>query len=283
MTSLMYSFYHAYKTITYKTITYKTMMSRANTYQRLDRLEQLTAILKADQALTIGYLAKEFQISRRTLFRDIAILRERGLPIETEKGRGGGIRLHHRWGVGRLQLESQEVIDILLSLAVAESMNSTLFMGHLSSIKHKLMASLSSQQKQAIQQLRQRIHIGEAAIPNLLASYNTNLAEKNMGEENAGKENDNLSPLHHAFLFKKQLRIDYKNAKGEQTQRQIEPHYLYLSYPIWYVLAWDYLRADFRIFRCDRISKAHIVEQSFIVKPLSDFKPILTRQDAVPL
>lgn len=251
-------------------------MSRANTYQRLDRLEQLTAILKADQALTIGYLAKEFQISRRTLFRDINILRERGLPIETDKGRGGGIRLHRNWGIGRLQLESQEIIDILLSLAIAESMNSTLFMGSLSSIKHKLMASFSTRQKESIQQLRQRIHIGEAAIPNLLASYNTNLADKQTQQLE-------LSALHDAFLFTKQLDIEYRDVKKQLSQRKIEPHYLYLSYPIWYILAWDTLRMDFRIFRCDRILSAKVCEEHFAVKPLKDFSEVLTKQRAMTL
>ncbi|TBR41435.1 WYL domain-containing protein [Marinomonas agarivorans] len=253
-------------------------MSRTNTYQRLERLEKLTAMLKAEGVLTTAYLAETFGISERTLFRDIAILRQRGLPIDADKGRGGGIRLHRNWGLGRLQLESQEMIDILLSLTIAERMNSTLFMGNIASIKHKLMASFSTQQKAAIGQLRQRIHIGDAAQPNLLAAYHTSLAEQKVQTNPL-----ELSSLQHAFLFTQRVEIGYKSIKGEQTQRVIEPHYLYLSYPVWYVLAWDELRQDFRIFRCDRLLYASLLVEPFRLKPLSDFTSVLTQHNVVTL
>lgn len=253
-------------------------MNRSNTYQRLERLEKLTAMLKADGVLKTADLADNFGISERTLFRDIAILRQRGLPIDADRGRGGGIRLHRNWGVGRLQLENQEMIDLLLSLTIAEQMNSTLFMGSITSIKHKLMASFSSQKKIAVHQLRQRIHIGDTAQPNLLAAYNTNHAEQSKHGAPL-----TLSALQQAFLFTQHVEIDYVDMKSEQTKRVIQPHYLYLSYPIWYTLAWDTLRHDFRIFRCDRILTATLKTETFKVRPLNDFNAVLTRQNAVTL
>lgn len=69
-------------------------MNRANAKDRLDRLEQLTAILKSEDALTSKIIAAKLNISERTLFRDIGILRELGLPIEANKGRCGGIKIH---------------------------------------------------------------------------------------------------------------------------------------------------------------------------------------------
>ncbi|WP_392385190.1 helix-turn-helix transcriptional regulator [Marinomonas primoryensis] len=245
-------------------------MNRANTNKHLDRLDQLTAILKSEGAITAQSLATELGVSTRTLFRDVALLRERGLPIDADKGRGGGIQLHRSWGVGRLTLENQEVIDLLLSLAIAESMNSHLFMTSLSSIKHKLMASFSAQQKDKLRTLRQRIHIGESASPHVLASYNNNLKEAKI---------ETQSPLYSAFLFSKVVSIDYKDFHNVSTTRNIEPHYLYLSYPAWYVLAWDTLRKDFRIFRCDRIENAILTEQSFDLRPLSDFNVVLTERN----
>ncbi|MCW4628166.1 helix-turn-helix transcriptional regulator [Marinomonas rhodophyticola] len=116
-------------------------MTRANTTQRMDRLEQAHRAVKSHAALTTKMVAAELNISERTLFRDIAILRERGLPIEADKGRGGGIRLHHQWGVGRVSLGNHEIIDLLISLAMAESMGSTLFVDNIKSLRHKLMAS----------------------------------------------------------------------------------------------------------------------------------------------
>ncbi len=73
-------------------------MSRATTLGRPQRLDLLASRLKADEAMTVPVLADEFGISARTLFRDLAILRDRGLPVEADRGRGGGVRLHPVWG-----------------------------------------------------------------------------------------------------------------------------------------------------------------------------------------
>ncbi|MCZ2721385.1 WYL domain-containing protein [Marinomonas sp. 15G1-11] len=252
-------------------------MSRANTTRHLDRLEQLTAILKSEDALTTKRIAAELNISERTLFRDIGLLRERGLPIEADKGRGGGIKLHRNWGVGRLSLENQEVIDLLISLAISESMGQTLFMGNIQRVRNKLMASFSPKQKEKIHQLRQRIHIGAQASPETLSSFH------HQHEANTVKANPTIEKIHNAFMFHQRLRIVYKDFHDKETQRDIEAHYLYLGFPIWYLLAWDHLRNDVRIFRYDRIIKAEIKPQEFTVRPLEDFSAILTQQDVKTL
>ena len=248
-------------------------MTRANTTKHLDRLELLTAILKSEDALTSKMIAEELNISERTLFRDIGILRERGLPIEADKGRGGGIKLHRNWGVGRLSLESQEIIDVLISLAIAESMGPTLFMGSIHTVRHKLMASFSPKQKEQIHQLRQRIHIGEQVSSDVLQSFSTNKHQTKAW----------IETLHQAFLFNRRLSIIYQDFHNQETQRNIEVHYLYLGFPVWYLLAWDHLRNDARIFRYDRIKQADILPQEFTVRPLSDFNAILTKQNVKTL
>ena len=65
-------------------------MPRSSTISRIQRLEIITARLKSEQPTTIGEIAKEVGVSVRTLSRDIEVLREQGLPIDTEIGRGGG-------------------------------------------------------------------------------------------------------------------------------------------------------------------------------------------------
>lgn len=66
--------------------------------------------------MAIGALADEFGVSRRTLTRDIALLRDRGLPVDADRGRGGGVRVASTWGVGRLTLDYREAVDLLVSL-----------------------------------------------------------------------------------------------------------------------------------------------------------------------
>ncbi|MCA2994710.1 helix-turn-helix domain-containing protein, partial [Gemmatimonas sp.] len=68
---------------------------------RTDRLELLARTLGDRPGISAATLAEEFGLSERTVFRDLESLRDRGYPIEGERGRGGGLRLHPNWGLGR--------------------------------------------------------------------------------------------------------------------------------------------------------------------------------------
>ena len=234
-------------------------MTKSNTQEHMSRLDQLSSMLKSGDYLTVGELAADLDVSRRTLHRDINILRDRGLPIDADKGRGGGIRLHRNWGIGRLSLSDQEAIDLLMSLAIASQMQSPLFMASLKSVRHKLMASFSSHQKYEIDTLKERIRIGGSASPFMLSSYETVLE-------------GSIKPLNRAFLFKQQLEIKYRRADKQLTTRIIEPHHLYLNYPMWYILAWDELRQDYRTFRCDRMEQASVCDTNFKLRPFTEFQ-----------
>ena len=106
-------------------------MKRASTADRLKRLENVVAQLKDDEFSTIGEIAEDLGVSIRTVSRDIQVLKSQGLPIESDRGRGGGVRLNRHWGIGRVNLTYSEAVDLLVSLAVAEQMKSPLFMAHL--------------------------------------------------------------------------------------------------------------------------------------------------------
>jgi predicted DNA-binding transcriptional regulator YafY len=93
---------------------------RSSTTSRIDRLKIITARLKSDEPTTIGEIAKEIGVSVQTLSRDIQVLKNQGLPIDTDIGRGGGVRLDRHWGIGRVNLNYAEAVDLLISLAVAE-------------------------------------------------------------------------------------------------------------------------------------------------------------------
>ena len=71
---------------------------------RLARLDRLEAWLKNEDAVALRDAAIEFGVSLRTLHRDLDILRERGVPVESERGRGGGVRIAPGWGIGRINL-----------------------------------------------------------------------------------------------------------------------------------------------------------------------------------
>lgn len=234
-------------------------MNRASTIDRLQRLELITARLKSDDTLVVRELAREFGVSVRTLTRDIQILRDQGLPVDADRGRGGGVRMHWSWGIGRLSLSYAEAVDLLVSLAVAEQMKSPLLMANLGSVRRKLMASFSPSMRHKINRLKSRIIVGESASPFVLSAFSVPNARV-------------VERLHQAFLMMRKIHIHYRDASGEKTERAIEPQYLLLSYPVWYALAWDELRNEERTFRCDRIERARLLDEVFRPRQLTQFE-----------
>src|SRR5262245_27142661 len=126
---------------------------------RLRRLEELKGLLKSREHVTAGELAAELGVSLRTLNRDLEILRNSGVPIESDRGRGGGLRLQRNWALGRLHLSPPEAIDLLLSMAIAERTNSPLLLRELGAVKRKIVAAFPESYQPKIRSLRKRILI----------------------------------------------------------------------------------------------------------------------------
>jgi len=243
-------------------------MKRTDTLGRLQRLDILKARIKSGDAMTVALIAEEFQVSARTISRDIQILRDQGLPIDADRGRGGGIRLQQNWSVGRINLTYTEAVDLMISLAIAEQMQSSIFMASLKSVRHKLMASFSSSMKQKVKGLKDRIRIGKGVSSMVLATVIQN--DKKLVEQ-----------LHQAFLMQTTCAIQYSDQAGKLTQRKIQPHYLLLNFPVWYVLVWDELRNDVRTLRCDRIQSLKLLDEEFRLLPIQEFERCLEGVDAI--
>ncbi len=125
-------------------------MTRANAKDRLRRLELLAVQLKQDTHCTVKELAIQLGVSTRTIARDISLMREQGMQIDADRGRGGGVRLNRNWGVGRLNLAYAEAVDLLISIAVAEQMNSPMFLANLGSVRRQLVASFSPEKRRQV-------------------------------------------------------------------------------------------------------------------------------------
>lgn len=245
-------------------------MVRENTYNRLRRLDLLASRLKADELMTIGQLAAEFRVSRRTLFRDVAILRDRGLPIEADAGRGGGIRLHRTWGVGRLSLSYQESIELLFGIAIAEKLEAPWMFMNSTSIKRKLAASFSPTMRDRIKGLRQRIHVGGTTSAQILSSFSP-------------PQTDYMASVLQAFLEMRTLKMTYLDADGNCSNRTIEPHHLLLCNPVWYLYAWDSEKDAIRCFRCDRIQSAALEDAPFKERSFDLFENTINSMGATAI
>lgn len=232
-------------------------MPKGATLPRLQRLDRLRGLLTAGEQATIGELAIELGVSTRSLHRDLDILRESGLRIDSDRGRGGGIRMHPNWASQRIQLTVTETVDLLLAIALAERLGSSLLLGELKSVRQKLSAAFPLAHRDRINSLRKRILVGDFASPAVAVGYNNSRPQ--------------ASAIKQAFFDQRHLYIAYADQNRKTSERMIEPQFLYLNAPAWYLLAWDGLREDVRFFRLDRIRAAEMLGTRFRLRDRNVF------------
>jgi predicted DNA-binding transcriptional regulator YafY len=214
-----------------------------------ERLDRLLGLLATHQSWNGRALAAELDVSLRTLRRDMARLAARGVPIDAEPGRGGGVRLPMRVGLGRLQLDHREAIDLLLALAIGERIGSPLLLTSLKGLRQKIGMAFPPEERSRVSRLRRRILHGPPASPTISGSLGIPRPPV-------------LGPIQDGFFEQRAVEIEYRTAR-ERTTRVVEPHYLLLAWPAWYLLVWDHLRHAVRTLRLDRIELARVTDQTF--------------------
>ena len=225
---------------------------------RVLRLEAVKALLADRDVTTVGDLAADLGVSMRTVQRDLVALRDLGMPIESDRGRGGGIRLEPGWSLGRVHLNESEALGMLLSLTIAEKIGSPLLLEDLRSVRRKVSAAFAPAQSRRIRALRRRILVGGPASDRVLTTYTPPQASITQG-------------LMRAFLYQHVASIRYQDQSGTVTDREIETQYLYYNLPVWYALAWDRLRDDVRFFRLDRLQRIQALAADFRLRPPDPF------------
>jgi predicted DNA-binding transcriptional regulator YafY len=226
-----------------------------DTLNRVTRLETLRGLLASGDPATLPDLARTLGVSVRTLARDVALLRETGVPVEGDRGRGGGVRLPPAYRTGRVHLADREAVDLLLAMAVAESLGTTLFLPALGAVRRKIAAAFPDRHLDRIRDLRRRILVGRGASDAVRATWRP--------PARAG-----VSAVADAFLGRERIEIDYAAADADTaTTRTIEPHYLLCNPPVWYVIAFDGLREAPRSFRLDRVRAVRPTGTRFRLMP----------------
>lgn len=238
-------------------------MPRLSASGRLSRLDELAALLKAGELTTVAELAAALSVTPRTISRDIDLLRTRGMPLQASVGRGGGIRLYRDWPLARTFLDHQEAINLLLALALAEKLGSPLLLQATASVRNKLLSTFSPGEKKTILKLRKRVLVRAPASE----------AVRRISVQLPG---DGIrTAVQQGFFDMRVVRIGYTDRVGAVTTRDVEPQFLLLAWPVWYLLAWDHLRDDVRAFRFDKISSARICDQHFDLKAENIFKSLI--------
>lgn len=229
-------------------------MLKTNFKSRTERRNRLIGMLRSEGYWKTSDLREHLKISQRTLMRELAELKEAGYPIESDKGRGGGIRLNGRWGIERLVLSHKEVVELILSLSIMESLNLPLLSDNLKAIRQKLFQAFPENQRGIVSNIRKRI---------LISKQTKITMDSNLSELKPDISNNILE----SFFSQSCLDMKYRSDAGEYTSRTIEVHYIMLSWPVWYIVAWDHLRAASRVFRIDRIENASSTNTHFELRP----------------
>lgn len=207
---------------------------------------ELADLLRGHDGTTVGNLAEELGVSRRTVLRDLATLRERGMPISGDAGPGGGVRLEGDRGVTAVHLSLPELVAIWLSARLSREASDLPWGEAASTGMAKLLASLPGAKARTLRALCQRVIVGAPASAKIRAG--------------AGAAPPELLRLfEEAFSAGLGLGFHYTDREGKKSTRRIEPYGLLVETPVWYVLARDINKGEPRMFRMDRIARPRLL------------------------
>ena len=211
------------------------------------RQDAIVRVLRRNSGSTVDALATEVGASRRTILRDIKALRDQGFVIYSECGRGGGLQLDPQSIQTTTRLSVTEVFALILSVGSMRAARSLPFSDLADAGLAKIERSLSADRIRDLRRFLDCLYVGQLSPRQDLSD---------LGPMDAAL----LPAFEQAFLNRFHLRFSYQDAKGARTAREVEPQAMLILPPLWYLVAWDPMREDFRHFRMDRISDPECVQ-----------------------
>lgn len=201
---------------------------------QINRLFGIIYLLMDKQTLTCKQLAGHFEVSIRTIQRDLDILSGAGIPIYTNRGKGGGIRLLDDFVLNKSILSEQEQNEILIS-----------------------MQSLNAARYPSTQQVLDKLCA-------LFNKSNTNWIEVDFSHWGSdGSERNKFNLLRNAIINNTTISFCYFNSNGEKIDRTVEPFKLLFKGQSWYLLGFCRVRNDYRMFKIRRMKDLAINDETF--------------------
>lgn len=207
------------------------------------RLFKILYYLLDRKRATAPELAAEFEVSPRTIYRDVEALSSAGIPIYAEPGRNGGIYLLQDFILDRAVLSENEKQEVLTAL---QSISATGYIG------------------------------GKEMLTKLSALFHINT--RNWLEVDFSRwgkcacDNSKFDILKTAVIQCKEIEIVYENTNSERSTRIIQPLKISYKSKEWYLKAFCKEKQDFRIFKLNRILKLKLLENTFVPRPYPEEK-----------
>lgn len=206
---------------------------------QISRLFEIVYILMNKKTTTAKELSEHFEVSQRTVYRDIETLCQAGIPIYTSKGKGGGIGLLEQFVLNKSVLSEQEQNEILSALSGFKAASN--------SNSNQVLTKLSS----------------------LFGTKNFDWIEVDFSNWNSGEEDKaKFNIIKEAILNRAIITFDYYNSYGQQSHRITEPRKLIFKGQAWYLFGYCRDKNDFRYFKISRIKGLTKESDHFIETPL---------------
>ena len=212
---------------------------------KIDRLIGILSILLQEEKITEQELADRFEVSRRTIIRDIENLSNAGIPITASQGIGGGVSIMSGYRMDRTLLTSKDMRVILAGLRSLDSVGGSSYYGQL---MEKIQAGSS-----------ELISGRDSMLIDLASWYKDTLAPK-------------IETIQDAIENRHLITFCYYAPSGDSI-RTIEPYYIVFKWTSWYVWGWCLDRKDFRTFKLNRMDKLTETAKEFECRaiPVPDF------------
>ncbi|CAM1339858.1 helix-turn-helix transcriptional regulator [Tenacibaculum aestuarii] len=208
---------------------------------RLTRLTQIVTLLQSKRLLTARELADKFQVSLRTIYRDIRTLESSGIPVVTEEGKGYFLQ------------EGYQLPPIMFS----EEEANALITAEQLILKNK-DASLVKKYSEAITKIKAVLRYSQKGKADLLSqriAFRANIEKE--------QSSNYLIQIQSAITSFHLLELAYLSLENNFTERIIEPFALYSTNENWLLIAYCRLRHEFRVFRLDCIQSMNFLNDTF--------------------
>lgn len=227
---------------------------------RIDRMLAITVMLLNRDRISARELAEKFEVSVRTVYRDIDAINMAGIPVISFPGNEGGFGIMENYRLDRQLLTLNDMLTILTAL---KGINTGPIHIEVESAIEKIKNLVPKEKAGQAEQFFNQMVI-DIAPHGLINRYR-----------------ERLDLFKKAIAENKPVKISYLNAKGEMQVRMIEPMTLIMKGYTWYLFAFCRKRGDYRIFKISRIKEASVLDQSFKRRDAS-YKDYFTDGDDLP-
>lgn len=208
---------------------------------RLNRLTAIITQLQSKRIVTATEIAQKYNVSIRTVYRDIRTLEQSGIPIYTEEGKG--YSLVEGYALPPVMFTQEEANALITAeQLISKNKDASLIKQYQNAIL-KLKAVLRYTQKDKADLLSQRIIVRDNSEKTQTSDY--------------------LIQIQSAIVNHQVLAIQYHSLENQESRREIEPFAIYTTQDNWILIAYCRLRQDFRAFRLDCIQELRDMMQVF--------------------